>query len=56
MKAGDAYYMPPGHRFEALEDVEVVEFSPTAELQKTLEVVSRESRPSGALRRTSGSR
>jgi hypothetical protein len=39
VQAGEAYYAPPGHQFEALEDCETVEFSPTKELQETLEVV-----------------
>src|SRR5919109_1090639 len=39
VRAGEAYYAPPGHQFEALEDCETVEFSPTKELQETLAVV-----------------
>jgi glyoxylate utilization-related uncharacterized protein len=35
---GDAYYVPPGHTPELYKGAEVVEFSPTDELQRTLEV------------------
>jgi hypothetical protein len=38
---GQAYYMAPGHRPLFLEDSETLEFSPTAALAKTMEVVSR---------------
>jgi len=38
---GQAYYVEPGHRISFLEDSEAVEFTPTAELEKTLEVVGR---------------
>jgi hypothetical protein len=38
---GDAYYAAPGHVPTLYAGTEVVEFSPTADLQKTLEVVSR---------------
>ena len=42
-EAGDAYYAPPGHTpiLYLYEGGEVVEFSPTAELNETLEVVAR---------------
>ena len=40
-ESGDAYYAPPGHVPTLYAGTEVVEFSPTADLQKTLEVVSR---------------
>jgi hypothetical protein len=33
--------MRPGHVYEALEDVESIEFSPTAEWQQTMEQVSK---------------
>ena len=36
---GQAYYVEPGHRISFLEDSEAVEFTPTAELEKTFEVV-----------------
>ncbi len=39
--AGEAYYAPPGHTPYLYAGTELVEFSPTAELQQTLEVVSR---------------
>lgn len=39
VSTGEAYYLRPGHVYEALEDVESVEFSPTAEWQKTVEKV-----------------
>jgi hypothetical protein len=37
--AGEAYYLPPGHVPEYAEDTEVFEVSPTAELNKVIEVV-----------------
>jgi len=40
-EGGDAYDAAPGHVPTLYAGTEVVEFSPTAELQKTLEVVSR---------------
>ena len=40
-EAGDAYYAPPGHLPYLYAGSEVVEFSPTAELKTTLEVVER---------------
>jgi len=39
--AGEAYFAPPGHTPELHADTELVEFSPTAELERTLEVVMR---------------
>ncbi|WP_371578755.1 hypothetical protein [Streptomyces sp. NBC_01314] len=36
-EAGQAYYWGPGHSPEALEDVELVEFSPTKEFQEVLD-------------------
>jgi len=39
--AGDAYYAPPGHIPVIEADTEVVEFSPTGEYAKTMEVVAR---------------
>lgn len=41
VKAGHAYYLPPGHRFEVVEDCEYIEFSPTETLQETMAVVAR---------------
>jgi len=40
-EGGDAYYAAPGHVPTLYAGTEVVEFSPTPDLQKTLEVVSR---------------
>jgi hypothetical protein len=40
-ETGDAYYVPPGHTPSLYAGTEVVEFSPTRELQETLEVVSK---------------
>ena len=39
--AGDAYYVGPGHTPEIFPGTRVVEFSPTAERKRTLEVVMR---------------
>ncbi|MFF2779692.1 hypothetical protein ACFVU3_32930 [Streptomyces sp. NPDC058052] len=38
-EAGQAYYWGPGHAPEALEDVDVVEFSPTAEFTAVVDHV-----------------
>jgi quercetin dioxygenase-like cupin family protein len=38
---GEAYYVPPGHRWTCLEDTEIVEFSPTDELARHMEAVAR---------------
>ena len=38
---GEAYHVGPGHTPEIYPDTEVVEFSPTDELQQTMEVVTR---------------
>ena len=40
-EAGDAYYVPPGHTPRMYAGTEIVEFSPAAELAKTMEVVTR---------------
>ena len=40
-EAGDAYYVGPGHTPILYAGTEVVEFSPTKELQQTLEVVEK---------------
>jgi hypothetical protein len=40
-EAGDAYYAPPGHVTRIDAGTELVEFSPTEELGKTMEVVAR---------------
>jgi len=39
--AGDAYYVGPGHTPILYAGTEVIEFSPTKELQQTLEVVEK---------------
>jgi len=39
LRAGDAYYLRPGHLTVLCDGTEVVEFSPTAELQETMAVV-----------------
>ena len=42
ISAGEAYYAPSGHVFEALEDAETVEFSTTKEqFEELLEVVGK---------------
>jgi hypothetical protein len=46
-EAGDAYYVPPGHTPVLYAGAEVVEFSPTEELQRTMEVVSRNMEAAG---------
>ncbi|MEU5215347.1 hypothetical protein AB0G79_03990 [Streptomyces sp. NPDC020807] len=38
-EAGQAYYWGPGHAPEALEDVDVVEFSPTEEFNEVIDHV-----------------
>jgi hypothetical protein len=40
-EAGDAYYVPPGHTPILHAGTEVVEFSPTEELGRTMEAVTR---------------
>jgi hypothetical protein len=40
-ETGDAYYVTPGHTAVLYAGTEIVEFSPTRELQETLEVVTR---------------
>ena len=47
-EAGDAYYAPPGHTPMLFAGSEVVEFSPTQELQQTLEVVEKNMAAAGA--------
>jgi hypothetical protein len=41
IEAGEAYFAPPGHTPELHAGTELVEFSPSAELERTLEVVLR---------------
>jgi hypothetical protein len=40
-ETGDAYYVPPGHTPSIYDGTQVVEFSPTDELAKTMEVVEK---------------
>jgi hypothetical protein len=40
-EAGDAYYVPPGHTPVLYAGAEVVEFSPTDQLQETMAVVNK---------------
>jgi len=40
IKAGDTYYLEPGHNLLVEEDGEIVEFSPAGEYQKTMEAVA----------------
>ena len=40
-ETGDAYYVPAGHTPVLYAGTEIVEFSPTKELQQTMEVVSK---------------
>jgi hypothetical protein len=47
-EAGEAYYAPPGHLPFLYAGSEVVEFSPSAELGQTMEVVSRNLGAAGA--------
>ena len=46
-ETGDAYYVPPGHTPILYAGTEVIEFSPTEELNATLEVVSRNMEAAG---------
>jgi len=41
IEAGDAYYIPPGHLPFLYAGTEVVEFSPTKQLQETLAVIEK---------------
>jgi len=46
-EAGDAYYAPPGHTPVLFAGAEIVEFSPTEELQRTIDVVSKNMEAAG---------
>jgi hypothetical protein len=48
IEAGEAYYAPAGHTPAAEPGTETVEFSPTAELQKTMAVVMKNAEALGA--------
>lgn len=39
IEAGQAFYMPPGHAPEALEELELIQFSPTGPHHETLSVI-----------------
>lgn len=41
VRTGDVYYLPPGHRLEAVEDTEYIEFSPHELHRQTREAVIR---------------
>ena len=41
VRAGDAYYLPPGHLPLFEEETEVIEFSPRGVYQETMEVIER---------------
>jgi glyoxylate utilization-related uncharacterized protein len=47
-ETGDAYYVPPGHTPVLYAGTEVVEFSPTKELQQTMKVVEKNMESAGA--------
>ena len=40
VRAGQAYYLPPGHNIVIEEDAELVEFSPTDKRQETMQHVA----------------
>ncbi|HEX5096559.1 MAG TPA: hypothetical protein VFX21_11115 [Acidimicrobiia bacterium] len=41
IEAGDAYYVPPGHLPYLYAGAEVVEFSPTTQLNETMAVIEK---------------
>jgi hypothetical protein len=47
-EAGEAYHAPPGHTPTLYEGTELVEFSPTKELNETVAVVTRNMEAAGA--------
>jgi glyoxylate utilization-related uncharacterized protein len=47
-ETGDAYYVPPGHTPTLYAGTEVVEFSPTEELARTMEVVQKNMEQAGS--------
>ena len=47
-EAGDAYYVPPGHTPVLHAGCELVEFSPTEELAKTMEVIMKNMEAAGS--------
>ena len=46
-ETGDAYYVPPGHTPVLYAGTEVVEFSPTKELEQTMEVIAKNMESAG---------
>ena len=46
-ETGDAYYVPPGHTPVLYAGTEVVEFSPTEQLEQTLAVVTKNMESAG---------
>lgn len=46
-ETGDAYYVPPGHTPVLYAGTEIVEFSPTEQLQETLAVVTKNMEAAG---------
>jgi hypothetical protein len=44
---GDAYYVPPGHTPTLYAGTEIIEFSPTDELRRTIEVVTKNMEAAG---------
>ena len=47
-ETGDAYYVPPGHTPTLYAGTTLVEFSPTDELHRTMEVVTKNMEAAGA--------
>ena len=41
VSAGEAYHLPPGHRIQTIDAVELIEFSPKDEHARTMEQVGR---------------
>jgi hypothetical protein len=39
IEAGQAFYLPPGHKISVLEDVEALEFTTTADLEVTFKAI-----------------
>ena len=48
IEAGQAYYIPPGHAIEFLEDSEALEFTPTAALERTFAAIRRNAASAGS--------
>ncbi len=46
-ETGDAYYVPPGHTPVLYAGTEIVEFSPTEELLRTIEVITKNMEAAG---------